>query len=161
MCDSCDLQGSLRCWPWPPSTPTCERHSLRSPTSRLLTCTWWAALCLSSWPCWSTPSSTTSSSARAPSDRRRRLKKQPWPITRNCDPTPTRCVCGETSSRGICAVGLMCVFVSVGANYFFSSQGQCDAVINAWCPLPALFTPALALSISHWFSLVYQLYYSD
>lgn len=45
---------------------------------------------------------------------------------------------------------LMYVYFSVGENDYFSSQGQCDAVINAWCPLPALFTPALA----HRFSLI-------
>lgn len=113
-CDSTDLQESLRCWPWQPSTLTCERRSPRSPTWRPSTCTWWAALCSSSWLCWSTLSSTTSSSARVPRDRRRRLRKRPRPTTRSWDPTPIRFVRRELFLKCFCFCAVfwyVCLFL--------------------------------------------------
>lgn len=125
-CDSTDLQELLRCWPWPPSTLTCERRSPRFPTWRPLTCTWWAALCSSSWPCWSTLSSTTSSLARAPSDRRRRLRKQPRPTTRSWDLTPIRFVWIGTFPKCLCAVfWYVCLFLCEQRT---SSSSSCSSL---------------------------------
>lgn len=96
------LQVSPLCSPWLPSTPTWERPSPKFPTSRPSTCTSWAALSSSSWPCWSTRWSTTSSLGGAPSVRRKQLRRRQQPTMKIWGWIPTRCAGDKPAApRGI------------------------------------------------------------